>query len=174
MTQPQPQQAQPGNMLTRRVGPLPMWVWILIVAIVAFGVIWFMNRNKSSSATDSSSGSGPTLYRYPGYDYGNVPVDSTGGSGSSTDPGAGTSPPPASSGGTPPPAQSSVTYPIVSGDTLYGIAAKFGLPESTLYQTNTSTIEAAARSHGLQNSNGGPNNTPGWWIFPGTVLTIPS
>jgi LysM repeat protein len=58
------------------------------------------------------------------------------------------------------------TYLIVSGDTLSGIAARFAIPEETLYASNVDAIEQAARDRGLASSD------HGYWIFPGTVLHI--
>ena len=61
-------------------------------------------------------------------------------------------------------------YTVVSGDTLWGIAAKklgSGTKWTTIYDANASTIEAAAKAHGKSSSD------HGHWIWPGTVLTIP-
>lgn len=62
------------------------------------------------------------------------------------------------------------TYTIVSGDTLWRISTKFlgsGAKYMQIYNTNKSTIESAAKSHGKSSSSNGH------WIWPGTVLTIP-
>lgn len=62
------------------------------------------------------------------------------------------------------------SYTVVSGDTLWGIAAKklgSGTKWTSIYDANASTIEAAAKSHGKSSSD------HGHWIWPGTVLTIP-
>lgn len=61
-------------------------------------------------------------------------------------------------------------YTIVSGDTLWRISTKFlgsGAKYMQIYNTNKSTIESAAKSHGKSSSSNGH------WIWPGTVLTIP-
>lgn len=63
------------------------------------------------------------------------------------------------------------TYTVVSGDTLWGIAAKklgSGSRWMEIYNANVSGIESAAKAHGKSSSNRGN------WIWPGTVLTIPS
>lgn len=63
------------------------------------------------------------------------------------------------------------SYTVVSGDTLWGIAAKklgSGTKWTTIYDANSSTIEAAAKSHGKSSSD------HGHWIYPGTVLSIPA
>lgn len=62
------------------------------------------------------------------------------------------------------------TYTVVSGDTLWAIAAK-KLGSSSkwtqIYQANVDTIEAWAKKHGKANSD------HGHWIWAGEVLTLP-
>lgn len=63
------------------------------------------------------------------------------------------------------------SYTIVSGDTLWGISSKklgSGTKWTQIYDANSSTIEAAAKSHGKGSSD------HGHWIYPGTTLTIPA
>lgn len=67
-------------------------------------------------------------------------------------------------------ASGGTSYTIVSGDTLWGIAAKKlgnGAKWTSIYAANSNIIEAAAQAHGKSNSD------HGHWIYPGTVLTIP-
>lgn len=62
------------------------------------------------------------------------------------------------------------TYTVVSGDTLWGIAAKMlgsGTMWTKIYDANAGTIEEEAKKHGKQDSD------HGHWIWPGEVLTIP-
>jgi len=62
------------------------------------------------------------------------------------------------------------TYTIVSGDTLWKISTKHlgsGAKYMQIYNTNSGTIESAAKSHGKSSSSNGH------WIYPGTVLNIP-
>lgn len=62
------------------------------------------------------------------------------------------------------------TYTVVSGDTLWGIAANklgSGVKWTQIYDANASTIEAEAKKHGKSSSD------HGHWIWPGEVLTIP-
>lgn len=62
------------------------------------------------------------------------------------------------------------TYTIKSGDTLWRIASKFlgsGLRYTEIYSLNKNVIEKAARKYGKKSSNNG------WWIYPGTKITIP-
>lgn len=63
-------------------------------------------------------------------------------------------------------------YTVVSGDTLWGIAAaKYGDPLrwGAIYASNKDLIDSTAISHGKNPNYPGP----GWWIFPGEVLTLP-
>lgn len=60
-------------------------------------------------------------------------------------------------------------YTVVSGDTLWGIAAKHcggGMNWTKLYDANAETIESEARKHGKNNSD------HGHWIWPGEVLVL--
>lgn len=62
------------------------------------------------------------------------------------------------------------TYTVVSGDTLWGIAAKklgSGSKWISIYDANSDTIEAEAKKHGKISSD------HGHWIWAGEVLTIP-
>ena len=62
------------------------------------------------------------------------------------------------------------TYPVVSGDTLWGISKKFygsGTKYGTIYNANKDLIESTAKAHGKKSSDNGH------WIWPGEVLTIP-
>lgn len=64
----------------------------------------------------------------------------------------------------------SKTYTIVSGDTLWKISTKelgSGAKYMQIYNANSGTIEAAAKSHGKSSSSNGH------WIYPGTTLSIP-
>lgn len=61
-------------------------------------------------------------------------------------------------------------YTVVSGDTLWGIAKQkygSGSSYSKIYNANSGTIEASAKSHGKSSSDNGH------WIYPGDVYTIP-
>ncbi|MGE5827534.1 MAG: hypothetical protein ACM30G_04115 [Micromonosporaceae bacterium] len=73
----------------------------------------------------------------------------------------------------PSPPSSTVTHTVVRGEALSSIAAGWKVSTSAAYARNAVTIEAAAKAHGLASSRGGPNNTLGWWIYPGTVLVKP-
>ena len=62
-------------------------------------------------------------------------------------------------------------YTIQSGDNLWNIARKF-YGDSTkwqkIYNANKTVIEDTAKKYGRASSSNG------WWIYPGTVLTIPA
>ena len=70
------------------------------------------------------------------------------------------------------PATENKTYTVVQGDNLWSISRKFygtanNALVSKIYNANQNTIEQAARKYGKKDSN------KGWWIYPGTKLTIP-
>jgi len=46
-----------GNVLTRKIGPLPAWVWISVIAIVILLWAWYEHSKSSSSAASGSSAS---------------------------------------------------------------------------------------------------------------------
>ena len=63
------------------------------------------------------------------------------------------------------------THTVVSGDTLWGISKQnYGNGSSypKIYNANSGTIEASAKSHGKSSSDNGH------WIYPGDVYTIPA
>ena len=62
-------------------------------------------------------------------------------------------------------------YTVVSGDNLWDIARvklRDGSRMNEIYELNKDTIEAAAKKYGRSSSS------KGWWIYPGTVLQLPS
>lgn len=65
---------------------------------------------------------------------------------------------------------SNKTHTVKKGDTLWALARKYygsGTKYKTIYNANKTIIEATAKKYGKKSSNGG------WWIYPGTKLTIP-
>lgn len=61
-------------------------------------------------------------------------------------------------------------YTVKKGDCLWKIARKYygtGTKWKTIYNANKSLIEKTARKYGKKSSSNG------WWIYPGTKLTIP-
>ena len=59
----------------------------------------------------------------------------------------------------------------MSGDNLWDIArVKLGDGSrmNEIYELNRDTIEAAAKKYGRSSSSNG------WWIYPGTMLQLPS
>lgn len=62
------------------------------------------------------------------------------------------------------------TYVVKSGDCLWNISKKFYGSSNkwkTIYEANKTIIEETAQKYGRKSSS------EGWWIYPGTVLTIP-
>lgn len=67
-------------------------------------------------------------------------------------------------------------YTIHRDDTLQSISKRFyGTPSRwrMIYNADTRAIEGAAVVHHHRSSRGGPSNNPGWYVYAGTVLTIP-
>jgi len=62
------------------------------------------------------------------------------------------------------------SVPVVKGDTLIGIAAKYGIPDwHTILNLNIDLLNANV----TRAVNAGyPRHTAGWWIFPGQKLRI--
>lgn len=69
----------------------------------------------------------------------------------------------------PPPKPATKTYTVVSGDTLSGIAGRFGTTWPILYNMNKGTIDQTSAQHGNPIPGGSWNN-----IFPGEVLQVPA
>lgn len=68
-------------------------------------------------------------------------------------------------------ASSSHQYTVKKGDCLWNIAKAFygnGSKYTAIYDANKTVIEETAKKHGKSSSSNGH------WIYPGTVLTIPS
>lgn len=66
----------------------------------------------------------------------------------------------------------SKTHVVKKGDCLWNIAIKYygnknALKWKNIYKANKTIIEKTAKKYGFKSSNNG------WWIFPGTKLTIP-
>ena len=62
-------------------------------------------------------------------------------------------------------------YTVKQGDNLWDIARVQlgnGARQTEIYNLNKAAIEAAAKKYGRSSSSNG------WWIYPGTVLKLPS
>ena len=63
------------------------------------------------------------------------------------------------------------TYTVVQGDNLWDIARKQlgnGSRSSEIYNLNKDIIEQTAKKYGRASSSNG------WWIYPGTILKLPT
>lgn len=191
MTQPQPTGGI-GGLVSRRLGPLPVWAWFIIFVLLVVGVIWWRRRANSKPTTQGissaqqdalTSGQGPLLYTNPSDVFVNIQQPGAPGApGPAGPPGPGGTrwpeiPQPVPVPGSPPPNQvpqpvpppqtTSITYTVKAGDTLNAIANQFGKTWAQVFYPNQSTLDAIAKEHGYSSSNNG------WWIFPGEQLVIP-
>ena len=59
MTPESPPAAPParggGNVLTRKIGPLPTWAWVAIVSVILIGYAYWRNKQSSSATADTSA-----------------------------------------------------------------------------------------------------------------------
>lgn len=55
-TTPEKPSSSGGNVFTRKLGPLPMWVWMLIALVVAVGY-HYLTAKKSTASTSATGGS---------------------------------------------------------------------------------------------------------------------
>lgn len=58
-----PRQGGGGNVLTRKLGPLPTWVWVAIVATIILA--WVVIRQRGSSSTATTSGTAADASQVP-------------------------------------------------------------------------------------------------------------
>jgi LysM repeat protein len=161
--------AQMRELLTRRIGPAPVWVYFIIfVLATAVFLRWRQTKKTGAAAVDAGSNPGITseanLTPAPFYNdiFINVQQPVVGGS---TTPTPTPTPVPTPA---PPPRVKSITYQVHSGDTLSAIAAKYHTTVSKIYTLNKSLIESVAHQHGLSSSGGGH------WIWSGERLLIPT
>lgn len=164
------------ELLTRRIGPLPFWVWFVVFVLAgALFLHWRKGKSSSSSNVEDApnlTDQPSTLVPYTTDIFVNVqqPAQPTPPAQTGTkipipkDSGLPRWPSPTK----PPPRQTSITYKVLGGDTLSRIAARYHTTANALYAANKSLIEAQARQHGFSSSQGGH------WIFPGERLIIPT
>jgi hypothetical protein len=127
-----------GNVLTRKIGPLPTWAWVAIVSALLIGYAYWRNK-QSSSATADTSATGTDASQVPQF------VNQT--YTSVTPPAAGAPPPAAPTpGGTQIPGHHVVTS--TGHETLAQIAKKYGTTPKAIieftkqHKTHVSPAEA--------------------------------
>lgn len=57
---PQQAPAGGGSLLTRKLGPLPTWGWLVIVTAAGIGFYLYQKHKQASAAQNSNSGGGPS------------------------------------------------------------------------------------------------------------------
>lgn len=65
MSQPATERTAPapaagGNVLTRKIGPLPGWAWAGIAVAAGVGYIWWRNRQNAAAAAATDTGTATT------------------------------------------------------------------------------------------------------------------
>jgi LysM repeat protein len=60
MTTPMAPEQQSGNILTRKLGPLPMWGWMAIALVIAIAYYLIDKKNSANSASAQGTSSTPT------------------------------------------------------------------------------------------------------------------
>lgn len=172
---------------------VPNYVWLLGIALVTVvGVVWWRSRHGQSaggggiSATNPNSPVDASTAGLATDQYESLLALLNDLQGRPSIPGpagpAGPAGPPGSPGSTPAPAPAPAptptptspgpvsqptTYSVVSGDTLSGIASRFGTTWQNLYDMNRNIIDNAAHQHGFYSNEYN-------WIFPGEQLVVPS
>lgn len=157
-----------AGMLTRRVGPLPIWIYAVIGIL---GLAWYLrakaakNAKTQGAAVDASALAAGATGTFPNAQPMNYSSDIFV---NLTQPGPQGPPGPP---GTPPPQQTSITYVVQTGDTLFSIAQKTlgsGDRWPEILGANRSILDATARQRGMTSSDNGH------WIFGGEALVIPA
>lgn len=130
-----------GNVLTRKIGPLPTWAWVAIVSVILIGYAYWRNKQAASStdATADTSADGTDASQVPQFvnqTYTSVTPPATTGAPApppaTTTPGGGTTP-----GGTQIPGHHVVTS--TGKQTLAQIAKQ--------YKTTPAAIIAFTKQH---------------------------
>jgi hypothetical protein len=145
-----------GNVFTRKIGPMPMWAWVAIIAAVLIGYAYW--RNKQSAASSSTAATAAT-----GTDASQVPQFVNQTYTTVTPPVAGPPPPPAppeASGGTQVPGGAQIPgHHVVTAtgtETLAQIAKKYGTSPADIisFTKNHKTHISATESKFLQKGKG--------------------
>ena len=174
-----------GNVLTRKVGPLPMWGWMAVGLLIA-GLYYLYNKNKSSNSTAQTTATNNTpggvdsslVPQFINQEYvnttppaaPNVTVNNTVPIPPPPAPPSVTIPPPPSTGGNtvaprPAPVSSPIfngTYVVKKGQTLADIAKQFGITREQLAHANGLGTGAGLRTgQTLHVPNPAPAGKPG-------------
>lgn len=157
---PGPPAGPSGQFLTQRMGPLPVWAWMLVTLGAALMYFQWRKNRAAAAASSTTSASSSTAAQTPPFIIQNYTQGGgrrrVGTSGGATSPPPSTSPPPPPAGGgttspppppvaSPPPppvpvsTQQPYEYRVQAGDTLTKIAARFGTTVAAIWAYNTGT-----------------------------------
>lgn len=150
-----------GNVLSRQMGPMPLWAWMALAFALILGVAYWRARNNSNTAAGSSAGTTATndIPQFVNQVYTNPsPPEEPGPTGPKGPPGP--PGPPGKPGGTPPPKTpvnvASFRYTVKKGDTLLSLSQKF---------LGTTNRTALAHANGLGTGAG---------LRAGQIIIIPA
>lgn len=175
------------NLLTKQVGPLKTWVWMLIGLGLALAYALYKQRKASASQPDTSGNATGTGADSTDYATGNntvpdfisqnyITVNNPAGPTQTLPP---TAPPPSTTPSTPstpttpkPPTKPGkpkyTTYVVKKGDTLSGIASKYKTTWQDLWKFNTTAGVRPAETIATLKKRG-PN-----LLYSGEKILIPS
>ena len=191
-----------GNVFTRKLGPAPLWVWMLagLGAALAFSSVRKNKAAAAQAATTSATGTTQAsnqvppiiVQNYPGYGVPGPqgppgPAGTPGAPGTPGTPAPGPFPPPPDvTGGIPtpvkPPAgpqpprpvpqprppRQPLEYRVKPGDTLSGIAARYGTSADTLWKYNINPANGRPQSTINELIRRGPN-----LLYSNELILIP-
>jgi hypothetical protein len=145
-----------GNVFTQKIGPLPMWVWLIIAAVLVIGYAWLQSKkaaSSSSAATGTATGTNASqVPQFVNQTYVTGTPPSAQHMPPSGHPGGGTKPPTTTTTGT-----GATSTPSNAGTT----AASPGSNVSGLVGTPLSQALAYLQNQGITlNTVLGPNGQP--------------
>ena len=60
-----PAQGKRGNVFTRKLGPLPMWAWLLIGIALILGYVYYRSKTSAGSSTADQTAAGTDASQVP-------------------------------------------------------------------------------------------------------------
>jgi LysM repeat protein len=143
--------ARRENVFTHKIGPLPMWGWVAIIGGILVAWRMYSSKQSAAAANTSATGNANTVPQFVNQTYTTVTAPSA-----AAGTPAGTAPPTPGTGGTPVASKPTTEpkpvhsipavapsgpapraqYTVKPGDTLAGVAKKYGLTVAELAHAN--------------------------------------